>query len=509
MSTKKKNRRGTRPAAKTEGAGAGSAPTVTTERDEAGGLQQGLTTRQISMIGLSGALGTGLFLGSGKMIQSAGPGIIVSYTLTGLLALIVIWALAEMTTQHPVAGGFGASAHAYLGPVGGFVARWNVAVTMCIAVGAEVTASATYLQRWFPDLNAGIGTVICSVVLVVINLATVKLYGASEYWFSILKVVTVIVFIALGTFMIFVGLPGRPAAGLDNLTAHGGFAPQGIGGILVAAVMAIFSFGGAENVSVTAAESKDPVHDIPHAAKAMIFRLIIFYVGAIAVVVALEPWTVAAEGSGVQSSPFVKVLSAAAIPGAADFMNLVLIIAALSAGNGCLYASSRMLHSLGTDGMAPRSFGTTTKDGSPRVAVAAASVGMIVASVLALWRPDDAFTLLFGVLIFGLWATWLLTVVTYLAFKKTRARFGLPDSPVQLIGGTRMAVVGLIALLAVGAALPFVSDLSIAWKIGGPYLLVLLLGFFFADQASRGKPEDSVLTREIAACDLQVTKKRS
>lgn len=479
----------------------GGGPEVTIVRDEAGGLQQGLTTRQISMIGLSGALGTGLFLGSGPMIADAGPGIIVSYTLTGLLALIVIWALAEMTTQHPVAGGFGASAHAYLGPFGGFIARWNVAVTMCIAVGAEVTASASYLQRWFPDLGTGVGTVLCSVILIVINLATVKLYGASEYWFSILKVVTVIVFILLGIVLIFFGLPGRAATGLSNLTAHGGFAPHGIGGILTVAVMAIFSFGGAENVSVTAAESKNPTKDIPKAAKAMIFRLIIFYVGAIAVVVALEPWTVSAKGEGLMASPFVKVLSAAAIPGAADFMNLVLIIAALSAGNGCLYASSRMLHSLGVDGMAPKAFARTTHGGSPRVAVAAASVGMIVASVLALWRPKDAFLLLFGVLVFGLWLTWLLIVCTYLAFKPMRRSHGLPDSPVQLTGGVPTALIGLVVLLGVGISLAFIPSLSIAWQIGGPYMLVLALGFLIADFGRRGTVEKSVLTRELEARD--------
>lgn len=469
------------------------------KHDDAGGLKQGLTTRQISMIGLSGALGTGLFLGSGSMIAEAGPGIIVSYTLTGLLALIVIWSLAEMTTQHPAAGGFGASAHAYLGRFGGFLARWNVAVTMCIAVGVEVTAAAAYLQYWFPGLNAFVGTVLCSLVLVLINLATVRLYGASEYWFSILKVVTVIVFIVLGLVLIFFGLPGHEATGLTNLTAHGGFAPHGLGGILTAAVMAIFSFGGAENVALTAAESADPIRDIPRAARTMIIRLVIFYVGAIAVVVTLEPWNVSAQGSGLLASPFVRVLSATGLPGIPAFMNFILIIAALSAGNGCLYASSRMLHSLGVDGMAPRSFGRTTTLGAPRMAVAAASLGMVVAAALALWRPDDAFMILFGVLIFGLWFTWLLIVLTYVGFKPGRRRFGLPEAPVRLWGGLPMGVFGLVLLLAVGFSLAFIPSLSIAWQIGGPYLLVLIIGYLVVASRRRGEPEDSVLIRELAA----------
>ncbi|GAB3710414.1 amino acid permease [Mariniluteicoccus flavus] len=462
------------------------------------GLQRGLTSAQISMIGLSGALGTGLFLGSGSMIKVTGPGIIASYALCGLLALVIVYALAEMTVKHPVAGGFGASAHAYLGPLGGWLARWNVAVTMCIAVGAEVTASATYLTYWWPQINLGVATVAFSLMLIAINVLAVKFYGASEYWFSIIKVAMVVVFIALGLVLIFFGLPGRPAAGVGNLTEHGGFAPHGWGAILIGAVMAIFSFGGAENVSLTAAESSDPSRDIPRAAKAMIVRLVLFYVGAIAIVVTLEPWTVSASGDGsVLSSPFVRVLGAAGIPAAAGIMNFILITAAMSSGNGCLYASTRMLHSLARDGMAPAPVGRTTASGAPRNAVFLATVGMVLASVLSIVSPENAFQLLFGVLVFGLWLTWLLIMVTFVAYKVKRARLGLPDSTMTLPLPRVTATVALVALVAIGISLVFIDDLRIAWVAGLPYLVVLGVAYAVTAKVRGGFRRDGVLAEEL------------
>ncbi|GAB3622996.1 amino acid permease [Mariniluteicoccus endophyticus] len=463
------------------------------------GLQRGLTSAQISMIGLSGALGTGLFLGSGSMISVTGPGIIVSYALCGLLALVIVFALAEMTVKHPVAGGFGASAHAYLGPLGGWIARWNVAVTMCIAVGAEVVASASYLTFWWPEVNLGLATVMFSLLLVVINILAVKIYGASEYWFSIIKVTMVVVFILLGLVLIVVGLPSRPATGFGNLTEHGGFAPNGWGAILVGAVMAIFSFGGAENVSLTAAESSQPERDIPRAARAMIFRLVLFYVGAIAIVVTLEPWTVSAQGDGtVASSPFVRVLAAAGIPAAAGIMNFILITAAMSSGNGCLYASSRMLHSLGQQGMAPAAVGRTTRTGAPRNAVLLATIGMAVASVLAIVRPDDAFQMLFGVLVFGLWLTWLMIMCTYVAFKVRRARLALPRASMTLAAPRLTAGIAIVALVAVGVSLVFIESLRVAWLAGLPYLVILLLAYAITSSRRGGFPRDGVLADELA-----------
>lgn len=464
-----------------------------------GGLQRGLTSAQIAMIGLSGALGTGLFLGSGSMIKVAGPAITVSYTLTGLLVLVIVWALAEMTVTHPVAGGFGAAAHAYLGPLGGWLMRWNVGIVMCIAVGAEVVAAATYLSYWWPQFPIGLGTVAFSLLLVAINATAVKIYGASEYWFSLIKVAMVILFIVLGLVLVFVGLPGRPAVGLSNLTAHGGFAPNGISGVLVGAVLAIFSFGGAENVSIASAESENPERDVPRAARAMVARLVLFYVLGIAVVVALQPWTAVAASDGtVQHSPFVTVLESVNIPGAATIMNLVLVTAALSSGNGCLYAASRMFHSLATDRLAPASIARTTRAGAPRNAVVLATLGMVIASVLAIVAPDTAFQTLFGILVFGLLLTWTLVMVTYVAFRRQRAQLGLPLPASRLIGGTATAGVALVAIAAAYLSLLVIPSLTFALWTGLAYLAVLVAGYLVVRRRVATFPP-SVLDAELAA----------
>ena len=476
-----------------------TSPSVVDVNDE-NTLQRGLTSAQVSMIGLSGALGTGLFLGSGSMIGVAGPGVILSYTLTGLLSLVIVWCLAEMTVLHPVAGGFGAIAHAYLGPIGGWLMRWNAAIVLCIAVGAGVVATGTYLMRWWPGMGIGGGTVLASLVIVAINMATVKAYGKSEYWFSIIKVAMVVLFIALGLVLILFGLPGTAAVGFGNLTqgeGWQGFAPAGMGGILTAAVMGIFSFGGVESVSVAAAESENPGRDVPRAARAMIVRLVLFYIGAVAIVVTLSPWQLTAQGKGtLTESPFVTVLGLVNVPAAADLMNFVLITAALSSANGCLYGSARMVHSLASDGLAPRFFARTSTHGAPRNAVLLATIGMIVASVLAITRPDDAFMALFGILVFGTLFTWLMVCVLFIAFRRARARLGLPDSPARVIGGPVTAGIALVVIVACFVKLGSIKGLSIALPTGLPYAAVLLvLGMVVV---RRGHYGPSVLDDELS-----------
>ncbi|MGL4831828.1 MAG: amino acid permease [Propionibacteriaceae bacterium] len=478
----------------------GSAPAATNIEQEAG-LSRRLTSGQIAMIGLSGALGTGLFLGSGSMIATAGPAIVVSYALTGLVCLAVVFAMAEVTTQHPVHGGFGASASAYGGPFFGYLARWNVAITMTLAVGVEVVASAKYLQFWWPNLPLWVGVAIFSAMIVAVNLAAVSLYGVTEYWFSLLKVIVVCLFIAFGLVLILFGLPGHAAEGFGNLTEHGGFAPHGMGGILAAAVAAIFSFGGAENVSLAAAESLTPKRDIPRAARSMIVRLLVFYIGAIFIVVAVQPWTVAAASNGdIKSSPFVSVLAATGIPGIADFMNFILIVAALSAGNGCLYASTRMIHSLSVDDMAPKALAATAANGAPRRAVLAACSGMLVACIMSLTLPSKTFSYFFGIMLMGLLLTWVYILITHLFFRAKRAHLGLPASPVQLLGGRVSSWSALIALLAAAIYLAFDPAYQIAWTVGVPVLLAVAACYYFVPRSvKKSITEHNVLSEELEA----------
>lgn len=462
----------------------------------AGTLNRALTARQIAMLGLSGAMGTGLFLGSAGVIKTAGPAIIVSYLVCGMLAFLITWLLAEMTTVHPVTGGFGASAQAYLGPMGGFVARWNYGVCMCIAVGAQVTAAASYFRYWWPGLNLGLVTILLSVVMVGLNLAAVKDFGVGSYWFSMIKLAVVAVFVILGAVLLFFGLPGSPAVGLGNLTGHGGFFATGTHGVMAGVLMAVFSYGGSENVAVAAAESEDPRRNVPRASFSMIGQLVAAYVLAIAVVVAMQPWTLTSSSDGsLGGSPFVRVLAMAGLPGAAPFMNGVLVVAALSAAISCMYGSARMFHSLAQDKMAPSIIARTATNGTPRNAVLLATFGMIIASVLALYRPDDAFMLLFGVLVFALLLNWMLIAITHARFRTLRARHGLPASPVRLPGApfTSWALVAVLGLIGVGVF--FTPSLQIAWLAGLPYLCLLLASYLIV---RRHASRDSVLTEELA-----------
>lgn len=461
-------------------------------------LSRRLTSAQISMIGLSGALGTGLFLGSGSTIAWGGPATVISYSLAGFLALCVVWALAEMVTVHPVPGGHGAVAASYLGRLGGYITRWNFAAMMLIAVGAEVTASATYLHFWLPELPLGIGTILSSLFIVTLNLATVRLYGTSEYWFSIVKVTAIVVFILLGAVLIFFGLPGHSATGITNLTAHGGFAPYGVSGILAASCMAVFSFGGVENVSVGAAESEHPERDVPRAARNMIWRLLIFYVLAIFVVLALQPWTITAASHGtVQESPFVKVLDMTGIPAGAHIMNAVLLLAALSAANGCLYSSSRMIHSLALDGMAPRWASRTSPSGAPRGAVAIAALGMVIASVLALTSPDRAFMLLYGCATAGALITWVIVMFTHLVFRNKRLRAGLPVTRHHLWASPWINWLSILACAAIFIGMHWI--LPVVWLAGIPYFFLLMISYLVVTRTTHLQKPRDLLAEELAA----------
>lgn len=450
------------------------------------------------MIGLAGALGTGLFLGSGSTIALGGPATVISYLLSGLIALIVVWEMAELVSVHPVPGGFGAVAGAYMGPWAGFAVRWNLVATFVIAIGAEVTAAGTYLQHWMPGLPLWVGTIVCAAFIFLLNLLTVRLYGSSEYWFSMIKVVAISMFILLGICLIFFGWPSpNPPTGFGNLTAHGGFAPHGVVGILLAACVAVFSFGGLENVAITAAEAEHPERDVPKAAHNMIMRLLLFYVLAMAVVVTLQPWDVTATSSSeITASPFVKVMDLVGIPAAGHIMNAILIVAALSAANGCLYAASRLIHSLALDGMAPKSASSTGDNGTPRVAIAISAVGVAVTALLAIFAPATAFSYLMGCATIGTLVSWAMISFTHLSFRRHRARKAqelgheLPPAPARLWGAPVTSWIVIIAAVAIYIGLLWV--MPEVWVVGCPYLIVLF-GSFWLLKRFHGVPEQTSL----------------
>ncbi|WP_261801616.1 amino acid permease [Streptomyces sp. ISID311] len=434
-----------------------------------------MNSRQLTMIGIGGAIGTGLFLGSTLAISNAGPSAIIAYILCGLVALVMSWALAEMVVVHPDAGAFGAIAHSYLGAWAGFVLRWTYWFGQVIAVGGEVVAAGIYIQYWWPQLPLWVPVVAFSLLLLGVNAMTVGYFGTLEYWFSMVKVTAISVFVVLSLIVIFFGFPSHPAAGLDNLTSHGGFMPKGLGGLGLAMVFALFSYIGTEVVSVTAAESKNPQKDIPRAARQMVLRMGLFYVLAIFVIVAVVPWTVAAQGGGLQSSPFVKVFALAGLPAAAGVMNFVVITAALSSANTNLYVTTRMVHSLALHRLAPRWAGMLTKGGVPRNALALSALGMAVAAILSVQSQSQAYLVIFGIALFAAIVTWIFILATHFAFRARRRKLGLPESPVRLVGAPWTSGLSMMFLAAVLVSTSIVEGLDPAWQFGVPFFVLLLI----------------------------------
>lgn len=461
-----------------------------------GGLRRALTSRQVTMIGLGGAIGTGLFLGSDLAISKAGPSVIVAYVACGLIALVISFALAEMVVVHPAAGSFGAIAHRYLGPWAGFVIRWTYWAIQAIAVGGEMVAAGIYVQYWWPALPLWLPVVVFSAAMLGVNAITVRLFGEIEYWFSMIKVTAITVFILVGAAYIVFGLPGHAALGAHNLTAHHGFLPNGVSGLGLAFVFVIFSFIGTEVVAVTAAEAEDPVRDIPRAARRMVIRLGLFYVLAMAIVVTIVPWTQASSGGDdVSASPFVRLFDIAGLPAAAGVMNLVVLTAALSSANANIYLTTRMLHSLGLHGMAPRWVARVSGAGVPRLALTISTIGLAIAAVLSAVAADSAYVILFGVSVFGALIVWIMILATHAAFRRRQRVDGLAPSPVRLWAAPVTVPVTAVVLCAILVSTAFIEGLTMAWKAGIPFLAVLSVAYLIvARRRSRTAEEEPAAT---------------
>jgi len=324
--------------------------TVEASSSQAGeGLHRRLSQRQLTMMAIGGAIGVGLFLGSSVTIRLAGPAVIVSYLLGAGIALIMSYALAEMAVVHPVAGAFGVYAETYLSRWAGYSVRATYGAAQIIAIGAEVTAAGIYVSFWFPKVPQWIWIVLFSAALVALNAMKVNRLGEFEYWFATIKVTAILAFIVVGLCLIF-GNGSQGATGWANLTQHGGFLPAGWKGVWLSLTITLTSYMGVEIIAVTAGEAERPEITIPRAMRSIVWRLILFYVLAVAIIVAMVPWDQASSSSTVSGSPFVTAFVAARVPFAAAIMNFVVLTAALSSVNTNLYLSTRMLLSLGRGG---------------------------------------------------------------------------------------------------------------------------------------------------------------
>ncbi len=440
-------------------------------------LSRQLTSGQLSMIAIGGAIGTGLFLGSSLAMHVAGPGVIFSYLIGAVIALLFMGALSEMAVAHPTAGSFGVYAELYLNAWAGFTVRYTYWAAQCIAIGGEATAIAIYCQWWFPNTPKWLWILGFSIALLYVNARSVGNFGSFEYWFAMIKVVAIVLFIVFGLALLM-GLGPAPAIGFANFTAHGGFLPTGWRGVWMAMVFVIFSYMGTEVVAVTAGEAKDPETAVPRAMRSMVGRLILFYLGAIIVLIGIVPWNQIQPGSDVTASPFVKVFHMIGVPAAAHIVNFVVITAAASSMNCNLYLVSRMMFSLARGGYAPASFGAVSSHGTPLPALLVSAAGLGLALLVSVLYPDGAFVYLFGVSLFGGLFAWLVIFVTHLSFRPKWEAQGGRRLPVRMIGYPFTSALGAAAIVAIIATTWWVEGMRVAIIAGLPWLGVMTAAYF-------------------------------
>lgn len=393
------------------------------------GLHPGLTRGQISMMGLGSAIGAGLFVGSGQAIGLAGPAVLVSYLVAGGIVILVMAMLAEMVAARPSSGAFSSYAQEALGRSAGSAVGWLYWIQLVVVIAAEATGAAGIVANRVPGIPAWVWVLVFMVALTAVNLFGVRNYGRFEFWFAAIKVAAIIAFLAVGAGAILGLIPGVAATGVANLTDNGGFAPSGVTGIAAALLIVVFAFGGTEVVAIAAAESDDPARNIRRIVREVLVRILVFYIGSIFVIVAVLPWNDPAVSEG----PFSAVLATLNVPGAGLVMDLIVVIALLSAMNATIYGASRMAYSLGERGLAPRVATRTNRDGVPTVAVLA-SVAFGFVTVGLNWAfPDVVLPALLNVVGSTLLVIWTATAVSQIVLRRRADRTGLP-MPMRMWG---------------------------------------------------------------------------
>jgi amino acid transporter, AAT family len=451
-------------------------------------LNRALTQRQITMMTIGGAIGVGLFLGSSVTIRLAGPGVILSYLFSAIIALIVAYSIAEMAVTHPVAGSFGVYAQTYLNEWSGFTVRVTYAFVQILAIGAEVTAVAIYFSVWFPAIPQWVWVVGVSVGLIAVNGLRVGNFGEFEYWFAIIKVITIVTFILVGLGLIF-GVGHAGAIGFSNLTSHGGFLPNGLKGVWLALSLTLTSYMGVEIIGVTAGEALQPEKTIPRAMRTVTLRLILFYVLSITVMLSMTPWDM--MGSGITGSPFVLAFAKVGIPYAAKIMNLVVITAALSSANTNLYLTSRTLFSLSHDGYVPKGPGKLGRNGVPYIALMVSTAGMGAAILLAIFAPSRAFLLLYGVAVAGMFFVWSIILLAHLSFRRSIGQARVAQLPIRLPSSPYSQIAAMIALAAIALSTYYVKGLEYSVPSFISFLLVITAFYWTLNRRNSSKRRGS------------------
>ena len=437
-------------------------------------LQRGLGARQMRMIALGGTIGVGLFMGATSTIKWTGPSVIFAYLIAGLFLFLVMRAMGEMVYLHPTSGSFANFASDYINPVAGYLTAWSNIFQWVVVGMSEVIAVGEYMNYWFPDLPQCIPGIIVVLLLAGANLVSVKAFGEFEFWFAMIKVVTIILMIIAGFGLIFFGLGnGGEAIGLSNLWSHGGFMPNGWIGFFFALSIVIGSYQGVELIGITAGETKDPQKNIKSAVNGVIWRILIFYIGAIFVIVTVYPW----DELGNIGSPFVATFAKVGITFAAGLINFVVLTAAMSGCNSGIFSASRMTLNLSQKGMLPKFFRKVMKNGVPIWTVTAIAIGILVGALLNVILPlfikgaDSIFVYVYSASILPGMVPWFMILISHLRFRKNHSE-ELKNHPFKMPGGAITNYITMAFFIMVLIGMLFNKETVVSVVIG-----IVFLGF--------------------------------
>ncbi|KAA9002580.1 amino acid permease [Affinibrenneria salicis] len=438
---------------------------------QAGTLKRGLKNRHIQLIALGGAVGTGLFLGIAQTIRMAGPSVLLGYAIGGIIAFLIMRQLGEMIVEEPVAGSFSHFAYKYWGNFAGFASGWNYWVLYVLVAMAELTAVGIYVQYWWPGIPTWVSAAVFFLVINAINLANVKVYGELEFWFAIIKVAAIIGMIVFGCWLLISNSAG-PEASVTNLWAQGGFFPNGIMGLVMALAVIMFSFGGLELVGITAAEADDPEKSIPRATNQVIYRILLFYIGSLAILLSLYPWGKVVEGG----SPFVMIFHDLNSNVVATVLNVVVLTAALSVYNSCVYCNSRMLYGLAKQGNGPQALLKVDGRGVPVVAIGISALATALCVLINYLLPGKAIELLMSLVVSALVVNWAMISLAHLKFRRQKDREGVTTKFKALIYplGNYICLLFLAGILVIMYLTP---GIRISVLMIPAWLLVLGIGY--------------------------------
>ncbi|MEE3651762.1 MULTISPECIES: amino acid permease [unclassified Brenneria] len=449
------------------------------DQQQDGALKRGLKNRHIQLIALGGAVGTGLFLGIAQTIKMAGPSVILGYAIGGLIAFLIMRQLGEMVVEEPVAGSFSHFAYKYWGNFAGFASGWNYWVLYVLVAMAELSAVGIYVQYWWPDIPTWVSAAVFFLVINAINLANVKIYGEMEFWFAIIKVAAIIGMIVFGGWLLISGT-GGPEATVTNLWAQGGFFPNGTTGLVMAMAVIMFSFGGLELVGITAAEADDPQKSIPRATNQVIYRILIFYIGSLTILLSLYPWGKVVEGG----SPFVMIFHELNSNVVATVLNIVVLTAALSVYNSCVYCNSRMLYGLAKQGNGPKVLKTVDSRGVPVVAIGLSALATALCVLINYLIPGKAFALLMALVVSALVINWAMISLAHLKFRAKKDSEGTVTKFKALFYplGNYLCLLFLAGILVIMYLTP---EIQISVLLIPVWLVILGIGYFIKQKNQR------------------------